>query len=420
MKIESILRAIQKVVPKTIYKTAQPYYHKGLAYVATKYYKNPSKDIVVIGITGTKGKSTTSQMMYNAIKACGEKVSLLSTINFIIDDEVEPNLFKMTLPGRFFAQKFLRDTVNAGCKYAVIELTSEGARFYRHYGIELDVLVFTNLTPEHIESHGSFEEYKKAKLSLLTALERSPKRPRISVSNIDDPHGPDFLSNKVELKAPYSLDEVKISTNTKDKIEYTYHNETVSLNIPGVFNVYNSLSVLKTVEALDLNLHRAVNGLNDIKLIRGRVERIENNLGITIIVDYAHTVDSLTKLYETFNGRLVAVLGSTGGGRDISKRPALGAVASKYCDVVIVTDEDPYDDNPVQIMSDVASGVKDKTAVIISDRKEAIIKAIKVANRGDTVLITGKGTDPYIMGPNGSKVPWDDAGVVRDILKELE
>ncbi len=181
------------------------FYHYSLAMLGAIRYGFPSRKLIVIGVTGTKGKSTTTEIIAAILKEAGHTVAIASTIRFSIGRETEANLFKMTMPGRFFLQRFLRKAVNKGATHAVVEMTSEGARQFRHKGISLDALVFTNLAPEHIESHGSFEKYKEAKLSLAKHLESSSKRPRYIVANIDDKHGKDFLNINVERKLPFSL-----------------------------------------------------------------------------------------------------------------------------------------------------------------------------------------------------------------------
>ena len=196
--METILRAIEKIVPKKVYKLFQPLYHYSLAVLGTIIYRFPSKKIAVIGVTGTKGKSSTVEFINAVLEASGKKTAILSTIRFKVGDESRPNKYKMTMPGRFFTQKFLRDAVDAGCEYAIIEMTSEGARFYRHVGVEMDALIFTNLSPEHIESHGSFEKYKQAKLRLVKHLAKSNKPARLSIANTDGKHGYSFLIHTVE------------------------------------------------------------------------------------------------------------------------------------------------------------------------------------------------------------------------------
>ncbi len=419
--MEKILRTIEKLVPKKIYRFFQPLYHFLLALIGLVVYRHPSRHIYVIGITGTKGKSSTVEFVNAVLEASGKKTALLSTIRFKVGGTTRPNKFKMTMPGRFFTQKFLRDAVDAGCEYAIIEMTSEGARFYRHVGVELDALIFTNLSPEHIESHGSFASYKKAKLRLVQRLAKSQKPIRLSIANIDNEHAPSFLIFPVERNIGYSLKDVQILDETPTSSTIKWHNLDITIPLPGKFNISNALAALTLVRELDLPLAEAKKGIECLSLIRGRVERIEAGQDFAVIVDYAHTDDSLRKLYETFpTSRKIAVLGGTGGGRDSWKRSVLGKITDEYCDEIILTDEDPYDEDPTKIINEVANGITKHTPIIILDRREAIAKAFSLARTGDTVLITGKGTDPYIMGPNGTKVEWDDATIAKEELEKIK
>ncbi len=328
----------------------------------------------------------------------------------------------MTMPGRFFVQKFLREAVNAGCTHAVVEMTSEGAKQHRHRFIEIDALVFTNLTPEHIESHGSFEKYKKAKLSLAKAVENSPKRPRYIVANIDDEHGKDFLNFAVENKLTYSLKDLRLYSLQKDGFSLVIDDTTIRVPLIGLFNVYNVLASITLSRAFGVPLRDIQNALRDLPPIGGRVEKFETSPDaskqITAVVDYAHTPDSLKQLYEAFTDKpKVCVLGNTGGGRDTWKRPEMGAIAEKYCDRIILTNEDPYDEDPLKIVEEMKKGMSETAPVeIIMDRREAIKKALEITGDGGYTIISGKGTDPYIMGPNDTKEVWSDAEVVRELL----
>lgn len=391
-----------------------------LSIVGTLLYRHPSRHIFVVGITGTKGKSSTTEFVNAALSSAGKKTAVLSTIRFKIGDESRPNKYKMTMPGRFFTQKFLRQAVDAGCDVAIIEMTSEGARFFRHVGVELNALIFTNLSPEHIESHGSFANYKRAKLRLAKRLAQSKKPIRMSIANTDNEHAPSFLIWPIEKNIGYSLKDAQILNENEHGSDIRWHDTDIKIPLPGTFNISNALAALTLAQEMGLSLEDAKKGIENLSLIRGRVERVEAGQDFTVIVDYAHTDDSLRKLYEAFpTSRKIAVLGSTGGGRDSWKRPVLGNIADEYADVVIITNEDPYDENPLKIINEVASGVVRRTPYIILDRREAIAKALSLATTGDTVLISGKGTDPYIMGPHGTKIPWDDATVAKEELEKM-
>lgn len=419
--METVLRSIEKIVPRKVYKFFQPAYHFLLAVIGTILYRYPSRHIFVIGVTGTKGKSSTVEFINAALSGAGKKTAILSTIRFKVGDKSEPNKHKMTMPGRFFTQKFLRNAVDAGCEYAIIEMTSEGARFFRHTGVELDALIFTNLSPEHIESHGSFAQYKRAKLRLAQRLAQSNKPMRLSIANIDNEHAPSFLIWPVEKNIGYSLKDVEIVEMDEKKSSIVWHGTDITVPLPGTFNISNAIAALTLAKELDLPIDSVKKGIEGLSLIRGRVERVDAGQPFTVIVDYAHTDDSLRKLYEAFpTSRKIAVLGSTGGGRDSWKRPVLGKIADEYCDEIIITNEDPYDEDPMKIIEEVASGVRMHTPHVILDRREAIAKAFSLAAAGDTVLITGKGTDPYIMGPNGTRKVWDDATVAREELEKMK
>lgn len=424
--MDSARTLIKKYLPKRVFRFFQPYYHQVLAWVGALKYKYPSKELAVIAVTGTKGKSTTTELIAQILRTHGFKTASLSTIQFTIGDTVERNQFKMTTPGRFFVQKFLRQAVAAGCTHAVLEISSEAVKQFRHTYIDLDALVFTNLTPEHIESHGSFENYKAAKLKLAAAVATSPKRPRVIVANIDDEHGEDFLAYEVDERIPYSLKNLSLYTLHRDSVSLVLENVTIRVPIVGLFNVYNALAAIKVCQAFGVSVGSAAEALRTMKPIAGRVEQFMSSPGsskqVTAVVDYAHTVDSLEQLYKAFPDRpKMCVLGNTGGGRDTWKRPEMAAVAERYCEQVILTNEDPYDEKPEKIIEDMVKGMIDHSKLsVIMDRKEAIQKAIELAPDGGYVLVSGKGTDPYIMEANGQKTPWSDAEVVKELLAELQ
>jgi UDP-N-acetylmuramoyl-L-alanyl-D-glutamate--2,6-diaminopimelate ligase len=284
----------------------------------------------------------------------------------------------------------------------------------------MDALIFTNLSPEHIESHGSFEKYKQAKLRLVKQLTKSSKVNRLSIANLDNEHGVSFLIYDVEKNIGYSLKDIEVLSSDHHKSRIKWDGMELNIPLPGKFNISNALAALTLAKELNISNEDAKKGIENLSKIRGRVERVEAGQDFSVIVDYAHTDDSLRKLYEAFpDSRKIAVLGGTGGGRDAWKRPVLGEIADSYCDEVVVTNEDPYDEDPMKIINEVAGGVKAHTPTIILDRREAIRHALLLAKKDDVVLITGKGTDPYIMGPNGTKEPWDDATVAREELEKL-
>jgi UDP-N-acetylmuramoyl-L-alanyl-D-glutamate--2,6-diaminopimelate ligase len=415
---------IKKITPAPVLGA----YHYAAAMLGALLYRFPSNKLFVIGITGTKGKSTTSELVAAILTEAGYDVALASTIRFAIGTQSEPNLFKMTMPGRMYLQQFLRKAVDKGASHAVIEMTSEGAKQYRHKGIALDALIFTNLQPEHLESHGSMEAYAAAKLQLAKGLEESAKRPRYIVANADDKYGKDFLAAKVEVRAPFSLKDAEPYSTDEKAVRFVWRRgELFTVPLPGLFNLQNILAALTLTNAMDIPQATIKKALEKIAPVAGRAERVERGQPFTVVVDYAHTPDSLRALYSTYaltaqstsKRRIIGVLGSTGGGRDSWKRPAMGAIAEEYCDMAILTNEDPYDEDPKKIIDEIAKGFKKQKPHVIYDRRKAIREALREAKEGDAVLITGKGTDPYIMGANGAKEVWSDKQVAREELQKL-
>jgi len=413
------IRILKKIVPESVVRPLRPLYHRVLSFFMAFSYDFPARKLTVIGITGTKGKSTTAEMLFSILRAAGYKTALISTIRFAIENESEPNLYKMTLQGRGFAQAFMHRALNAGCTHLIIEVTSESVLQYRHWFLELDGLIVTNIQREHIESHGSFTNYVAAKRVIVDTLVRSCKRSRVLVTNEDIPESRAFLSAHVSRAIGFSAHELKNISGDELCIDFDYSGVHFSLPLPGVFNAMNALAALKLSEAFGISLTTAATALQSLPIVRGRVERIDAGQNFAVIVDYAHTPDSLRALYGTFNkSEKIGVLGNTGGGRDKWKRNEMGCIADEECKKVILTNEDPYDEDPLSIVEAMASGMK-RTPEIIMDRRDAIRAALRAARSGDVVLITGKGTDPFIMGPHGTKIPWSDADVVREELQRL-
>ncbi len=419
--MEKILRIFKLVIPRRLFNTLQPKYHGLLADISALKYHFPSKKIYVVGITGTKGKSTVAELITAILEEAGHTVALSSTIHFKIADEIKPNMYKMSMPGRFFMQKLLSDAVKEDCGFAVIEMTSEGAKLNRHKHIELDALVFTNLSPEHIESHGSFENYRDAKLMLRDALINSKKQNKVMVVNKDDKHGDVFLEVPEDIeKKPFSIKHAEPYVTNERGTLLTLDGVSIHSPLTGVFNIYNILAAATFAKSIGIKTEVIKSAIEKLSKVKGRVERVEEGQKFGVIVDYAHTTDSLEKLYKSFeNHRKICVLGNCGGGRDTWKRPEMAHIAEKYCSEIILTNEDPYDEDPEKIINDMKKGLKEKEATVIMDRRLAIKEAISKARDNDVVLITGKGTDPYIMEAKGKKTPWSDEQVTRSELRKL-
>lgn len=394
-------------------------YHYLWALLSALFYRFPAKQLTVIGVTGTKGKSTVAEMLFAILTAEGHTTALAGTIRFAIGNESRPNVFKMTLPGRGFIQKFLRDAVSKGCTHAVVEITSEAVLQYRHLFLFLDGLVVTNIQREHIERHGSFEKYVRAKGKIVEALACSSKARRILVVSGDTPETKSFWATKCVDAVSFSEKELRNLVSDERSVRFHYAGVPVTLPLPGVFNAVNALAAIKMAEALGITTQKAADALAKLPPVRGRVEHIDAGQDFLAVVDYAHTPDSLQALYNAFpNRRKICVLGNTSGGRDAWKRPLMGRIADQACDKVILTNEDPYDEDPMAIIEAMTPQMTKKPEIIL-DRREAIRAALRSARPGDAVLISGKGTDPFIMGPRDSKIPWSDAEVVREELTRL-
>ena len=424
---------IKKFIPSFLIN----FYHFLLAFLGALIYQFPARKLKVIGVTGTNGKSTVAEMITKIFEdsnppttlplASGEraptgyKVASLSSIKFKIGEKEWPNTLRMTMPGRLKLQRFLRQAVDSGCQYVVLEVTSEGIKQYRHKFIDFDVAVFTNLTPEHIEAHGSFEKYRETKGKLFQATKN------IHIINIDDENAEYFLQFPAERKYTYGLNQGDVNNR----------NLQLNLRLIGDFNIYNALAAISVGISQGIDLETCKSAVEKIKGIPGRMEEVISQ-PFKVFVDYAFTPNALEKVYQTLQRtknkeqrtKMICVLGACGGGRDKWKRPVLGELAGKYCDEVIVTNEDPYDENPMEIIEQVAKGAENininqpnqhKSAVLKTlDRREAIREALRLTKPNDIVVITGKGCEPSICVAGGKRIPWDDRKVVREEFQKLQ
>lgn len=414
-------------------------YHFVLPFIGAFLYRFPSRKVLVIGVTGTKGKSSTTELVDAILEAAGHKTAVLNSIRIKLGEDTRPNTMRMSMPGRLFIQRFLYRAVNSGCTAVVLEMTSQGALQYRHRAIDMDALIFMNLAPEHIEAHGSYKSYADAKFEIAKQLTRSKKRPRIMVFNSDDAQAPQYAEVPVEKVVPFSLKENEDFKSDNNGGYFDFNGVRINMLLPGDFSLYNGLAAAECMHALGVETPTIARALQSVDRIPGRAELVDEGQAFPVVIDYAHTPESLQAIYDTYKGHYrICVLGATGGGRDAWKRPVMGGIAEAACDTVILTNEDPYDEDPLLIIEGVKSGMK-REPIIIMDRRKAIAHALATAlgfssvaspakeaqnkqhppPKPTAVLITGKGTDPNIYGPKGSKMPWSDARVVREELKKL-
>ncbi len=387
-------------------------YHLALAFLGSVIYGHPSKKIKVIGITGTKGKTTALEVVNSIFEAAGEKTALLSSVRVKVGDKSKKNLTENSMPGRMYIQRFLRKAVVAGCGYAFVEATSQGAVFYRHAFIDWAASAITNLHPEHIESHGSYEKYRDAKLSFLSYAGHA--------------NAPIFINAKDKEKDFF---EIELKGN---KIIFFSSDDLPELSerakefLPGEFSRQNAALAVAIAKEFGVSDEAVKKGLENFKGVPGRAEVVQKE-PFRVVVDYAHTPESLEAIYKTLknstNGSLICILGSAGGGRDKWKRPAMGSVAASYCDAIILTNEDPYDEDLVQIISEIKSGItvhgfsREKVFEIF-DRRDAIKKAVELAKVGDTIISTGKGSESWIHLKKGEKIAWNERSVFEEELKK--
>jgi UDP-N-acetylmuramoyl-L-alanyl-D-glutamate--2,6-diaminopimelate ligase len=454
--VQKIRQLIKKYIPKSVLNLR----HLFFAWYGAVRYGHPSNELLVIGVTGTSGKSTTVFLLRTMLEAAGYRVGSLSTIDFYIAGEDTLNDQKMTMLGKTRIQKYLRQMVDKKCDIAIVETTSEGAVQYRHVGINYDLMILTNLYPEHIDSHGSFEKYKQAKISIFEHASRYGRKKKnahklgfdmlaqedgtiskIALVHGDSVHTPDFFSaGPFDQRYAFGVGDrhfesvdhhfrVSDVRPESDGISFVFDGTRLSVPLYGVHNAQNcaiAFSVLLLLGASGADIRTLARVCTNAP---GRNEFISEaeSYGFRVIVDYAFEPKAIEALYtvvaEIQPKRIVHVLGSTGGGRDVSRRFSVGEYVGKHADIVFVTDEDPYDDDPVQIMRDVAGAVEKKgknpgkDLFIIEERREAIERAIMMAEAGDIVLITGKGSEQGMCVAGGVIIPWDDRVEVRRALE---
>lgn len=414
-------------------------YHFCMAYLGAVLYGFPSKKMIIIGITGTKGKTSTSYFIWKTLQNSGIKTGILTTAAIKIGDEDIVNTMHMTMPGRFFIQKHLRMMVDSGCEVAIVETTSQGIAQYRHKGIDYDITVFTNLSPEHIESHGSYEAYREAKGKLFkTIIDKQGKKWRngfvvpTAVLNIDDKEFSYFSAIKTPRQISYGLDEHALIRathvlTTPRTVSFSVKEDRFDLSLPGTFMVSNALVAITIADILEIPRKNLIEGIKSLEYIPGRMEEIKTGKNFRVIVDYAHEKLSMksliTNLKQMAEGKnVIVVFGSEGGGRDKSKRKEMAEMVATYADYAVVSDTDPYDEDPQAIVEEIGrhlSGFgwsKDEQYFLIPDRRLGIRKALSLARDGDIVVCTAMGAQKTMIRENGVAYPWDDREVVQEEL----
>lgn len=396
-----------------------------LANISAAFFDYPEKSLKVIGVTGTKGKTTTTYMVKSVLEDVGIKVGLIGTIEAIIGDEHIPAV--NTTPESYVLQEYFRKMVDKGITVCVMEVSSQGLMMHRVDAIDFELGIFTNISPDHIgpNEHASFEEYMECKGMLF-------ERCKVAIANGDDEHYKDVLKNAkcpvytygINGEYSYKASNVKL---VKEEgylgIEYDVAgklNEHFIIDLPGMFSVYNSLAAIAICDHFNVDNEKCKAALKTAK-VRGRIEKVENNKACTIMIDYAHNAMALESLLTTMKeyepGRLVCVFGC-GGNRSKLRRFEMGEVSGKLADMTIITSDNPRDEEPLDIMKDIETGIKKTTGkyMMIPDRKEAIEFVVKTAKPNDCIIIAGKGHEDY-QEIKGVKYPMDDKLLVEEALR---
>jgi UDP-N-acetylmuramoyl-L-alanyl-D-glutamate--2,6-diaminopimelate ligase len=401
-------------------------YHLQQALIANFINGFPSRGMKIIGVTGTDGKTTTANLIYHVLHVAGEKAAVISTVGAEIDGEKFDLAFHVTTPGRFAVQSYIKKAKKAGVKYIVLEVTSHALDQHRISGIHIDVGVITNITREHLDYHKTYEKYVRAKAKLL-------KKARIAVLNKDD-HSY-LLLKKKEL---HNYHNKIVTYGLKKDSDVNPHVFSFQTKLLGQFNKYNCLAAISVLQQLHVSDTAIRKAFLSYKPPIGRQEIVYNK-DFIVINDFAHTPNSfsviLPEAKRLTKNRLIHVFGSAGK-RDVFKRPEMGRISSKYADLIVLTGEDPRDEGAEKISQQIATGIKGfeiipdmtkldvtfamqkgkKYAFIIPDRKEAIRFAISKADKGDVVLLTGKGHEKSINYGKGEE-PWDETAVAMQAIE---
>jgi UDP-N-acetylmuramoyl-L-alanyl-D-glutamate--2,6-diaminopimelate ligase len=410
-----------------------------LADLAAEMFEHPTRKLKLVAVTGTDGKTTTVHLVSDVLEAGGERTGFATTVDFKIADQLVANDTRQTTQEAVEIQEFFAELLVAGGTWGVLEATSHALALRKLRGCEVDIAVFTNLSPEHLDFHGTLQSYLEAKGILFEMLGRGTDKgvPKTAVLNADDPHWQYLVDRAAGAKViTYGIDAhadvqgtVLAADASGSRVRVEARGETVEIALPlvGRFNVHNALAAIATGVAAGVPLAKARDALQRARPVRGRMERVDRGQPFTVIVDYAHTPESLDKVLALLRpltkGRLIAVFGSAGE-RDRVKRPRLAEVAAKHADFFIITQEDPRLEDPAAILAEIEAGAiaagktRGTDYAVIDDRREAVREALRRAQAGDTVLLAGKGHEGSII-VGEEKRPWDEAAVARDALREL-
>jgi UDP-N-acetylmuramoyl-L-alanyl-D-glutamate--2,6-diaminopimelate ligase len=398
---------------------------KAMALMANAFYGYPSKDMKMIGITGTNGKTTISYLMKSILESAGKKAGIIGTIGYWIGEEFIPA--EKTTPESVKIFEMIKKMRDASIDCVVMEVSSIALSLARVYGLSFDVAAFTNLTQDHLDFHHTFENYFNAKKILFDA---NLKSDGYAIYNADDSYGKRIVSDYKGKIFSYGLGSADFNAQIAEldfnglllNIEYDNVFYKINSGLTGKFNAYNVLTAFAISKSLGIDDDIIIRGIEKVANVEGRFKKIKSDKGFWCIVDYSHTPDSLKNALETIrqiitgNAKVITVFGC-GGNRDKTKRPVMGKIASELSDIVIVTSDNPRNESPESIIDDVLSGIDKKNDLYVEiDRKKAISKGISLAEKGDVILVAGKGHETY-QEINGHKSHFDDSEIINELIK---
>ena len=399
---------------------------EALAKCSSNFYGNPSAHLKLIGVTGTKGKTTTTFMIKEILEKAGKKVGLIGTIAIYINGEKLKDSDRTT-PESLELQQLFAKMVDEGVEYVVMEVSSQSLKLHRVDGCQFDIVLFTNFSEDHIseKEHPDMQDYFNSKLKLFEMC-------KTGIVNADDLHGAkiprlfpdsDIVTYGIDNFANVLARDITITNSYVDfRVKITDRNERVKTGIPGRFSVYNSLAAICVAQKFGIDSETVKQALEEVR-VPGRSELVDNKLELTIMIDYAHSPESLQNILQATKsytrGRVISVFGC-GGDRDSGKRPMMGEISGKIADYTIITSDNPRTEEPEKIVNQIEEGIKKTKGKyeVVVDRTEAIEKAIKMANKRDIIILAGKGHEPY-QEINGVKYPFDERIIVRDIIEKM-
>ncbi len=427
-------KLVKVFIPKNLFWKIEPFGHFIEAYLFNLINFFPMKNLKVIGVTGTNGKTTTTLLIHNMLNQAGYRVGFMSTIGYGYKDEFIPQIHHMTNVSTREMIARVKKMKKQGMEWLVLETTSHALAQSRVWGVPYSIAVFTNLTHEHLAYHRTFERYREAKMKMFKMANKNSRGLRTGIINSDDDNSV-YFQKCIKNSVAYGIKSgdlkptnLRLEPNrVKYQVKFNKENYNIVCNIPGSFNVYNSLAALGVGIKIGLSKEKIEEGIASLKFVEGRMNVIDQGQPFTAIVDYAHSPDSFEKLFKDIKpmvkNKLIVLFGSLGGG-DIGKRSIQGELAGKYADYIYICQEDDRLEPGQNIMNDIASGVKktgkkqDVDYFLIHDRPEAMLEALKKAQKDDIVMFLGKGHEKTIEDAEGEH-PWNETEEVVKALKKL-